>query len=131
MTYNFKSVADVEVVEKPTTSANVLIEEDGIIKRASKSAVGGGGGGLCITFNSSDWVLLHVPADLYNTIKEMYTTGVFTPVDLMMFSSDYNSVSKYIMRDMTDEGDYFHINFDGGYGAEVYPNGITEFMSYD
>ena len=41
----FKKLSDVEVVAEPTESANVLIEEDGVIKRAPKSAVGGAGGG--------------------------------------------------------------------------------------
>jgi hypothetical protein len=42
MSYNFKSIADVEVVAEPTESANVLIEENGVIKKAPKTAVGGG-----------------------------------------------------------------------------------------
>jgi hypothetical protein len=42
MAYNFKSIADVEVVAEPAESANVLIEEDGVIKKAPKTAVGGG-----------------------------------------------------------------------------------------
>lgn len=44
MAYNFKSIADVEVVVEPTESANVLIEENGVIKKAPKTAVGGAGG---------------------------------------------------------------------------------------
>lgn len=42
MAYNFKSIADVEVVETPTETANVLIEENGLIKKSPKTAVGGG-----------------------------------------------------------------------------------------
>ena len=41
MAYNFKSIADVEVVAEPAESANVLIEENGVIKKTSKTAVGG------------------------------------------------------------------------------------------
>lgn len=44
MAYNFKSIADVEVVAEPAESANVLIEESGVIKKAPKTAVGGAGG---------------------------------------------------------------------------------------
>lgn len=43
MAYNFKSIADVEVVAEPSESANVLIEENGVIKKAPKTAVGGAG----------------------------------------------------------------------------------------
>lgn len=40
MAYNFKSIADVDVINNPSDSTNVLIEEDGFIKRVPKSAVG-------------------------------------------------------------------------------------------
>lgn len=39
----FKKLSDVEVVETVSDSANVLIEEEGVIKKAPKSQVGGGG----------------------------------------------------------------------------------------
>jgi hypothetical protein len=41
----FKKLSDVEVVAEPAESANVLIEENGVIKKAPKTAVGGAGGG--------------------------------------------------------------------------------------
>lgn len=41
MAYNFKSIADVEVVAEPAESANVLIEENGVIKKTPKAAIGG------------------------------------------------------------------------------------------
>lgn len=39
----FKKLSDVEVVAEPAETANVLIEEDGVIKKAPKTAVGGNG----------------------------------------------------------------------------------------
>lgn len=39
----FKRLSDVEVVAEPAESANVLIEENGVIKKAPKTAVGGAG----------------------------------------------------------------------------------------
>lgn len=41
MAYEFKRLSDVEVVDTPADTANVLIEEDGVIKKAPKTAVGG------------------------------------------------------------------------------------------
>lgn len=41
MAYKFKKLSDVEVVAEPSESANVLIEEGGVIKKAPKTAVGG------------------------------------------------------------------------------------------
>lgn len=40
----FKRLSDVEVVAEPIESANVLIEENGVIKKAPKTTVGGGSG---------------------------------------------------------------------------------------
>jgi hypothetical protein len=48
---DFKRLSDVEVVAEPTESANVLIEENGVIKKAPKTAVGGAGG------SSAHWVM--------------------------------------------------------------------------
>lgn len=45
MAYEFTKLSAVEAVMVPSNNANVLIEEDGVIKKAPKSAVGGGGGG--------------------------------------------------------------------------------------
>ena len=47
MAHEFKKLGDVEIAEAISESANVLIEEDGVIKKAPKSAVGGGGDNLC------------------------------------------------------------------------------------
>ncbi|MBR5795760.1 MAG: hypothetical protein IKY26_06420 [Erysipelotrichaceae bacterium] len=41
MAYEFKKISNVEIVAEPTDSANVLIEENGVIKKAPKTAVGG------------------------------------------------------------------------------------------
>ena len=44
MAYDFKKLSDVATVETPADTANVLIEEDGVIKKAAKDKVGGAGG---------------------------------------------------------------------------------------
>ena len=130
MAYNFKSIADVEVVEKPTNAANVLIEENGVVKKAPKSAVGGaGGGGLYVCFNEDNWTITHAPDDLYNTIKAMYDTCDFTPINIMLYY--HTDVNLRSMSYMESRDDYFYIYYDGGYALEVYPDGTIEFMSYD
>lgn len=43
MAYEFKRLSDVEIVETPADATNVLIEENGVIKKAPKTAVGGSG----------------------------------------------------------------------------------------
>lgn len=45
---DFKKLSDVEVVAEPSNAANVLIEENGVIKKAPKTAVGGGSGDIVV-----------------------------------------------------------------------------------
>lgn len=44
MAYEFKKLSAVEAVETPADTANVLIEEDGVIKKTPSSVFTGGGG---------------------------------------------------------------------------------------
>ena len=39
MAYEFKKLSDVEVIVEPSESANVIIEEDGVIKKTSMDAI--------------------------------------------------------------------------------------------
>lgn len=41
MAYEFKKLSDVAAVETPADTANILIEEDGVIKKVAKGKVGG------------------------------------------------------------------------------------------
>lgn len=48
----FKKLSDVEVIAEPAESANVLIEENGVIKKAPKTAVGGNEYDIVLTVNA-------------------------------------------------------------------------------
>jgi hypothetical protein len=61
----FKKLSDVEVVAEPTESTNVLIEEDGVIKKAPKTAVGGD-----VFKKLSDVEVVETPADTANVLIE-------------------------------------------------------------
>ena len=76
MAYSFKSIADVEVVERPSNSASVLIEEDGIIKKTPKTAVGGTGAGSeeMVVVTDYNYNIHEVPDDFYNKLKEAYNS---------------------------------------------------------
>lgn len=67
MAYEFKSIADVEVVEKPSDTANVLIEENGIVKKAPKTAVGGADEKTYYIWHTKD--SLTATEGLYDAIK--------------------------------------------------------------
>ena len=66
MSYEFKRLSDVDIVETPSETANVLIEEDGVIKKAPKTAVGGAGG----SSNEYD-MIIHAFYDTYHWIDEI------------------------------------------------------------
>ena len=74
----FKRLSDVEVVAEPTESANVLIEEDGVIKKAPKTAVGGVGGNniIAVTFTrKTDGSI--ISSMTYDEIVGAAQTGAF------------------------------------------------------
>lgn len=133
MTYNFKSIADVEVVTEPTESANVLIEENGIIKKAPKTAVGGGGGEeLFITWDDyNDNPIVAATDDLYNKIVEMYETGHFRNITLYNHNERGNQIYTYTMKRITayDDG-RFYVDC-GSYIAWVHSNGNIQVEYYD
>lgn len=73
---DFKKLSDVEVVAEPIESANVLIEEDGVIKKAPKTAVGGAGGGIVIHFTINEDDELEIPVFDFNEIKSSILNGI-------------------------------------------------------
>lgn len=133
MAYNFKSIADVEVVAEPTKSANVLIEEDGVIKKAPKTAVGGAGGGLSIVYdNNNDYKILYAPDGLYELIQEMLTSYQICDISLYSYSNYDGQVEihKYNMKSIRVYSESIFIDC-GTYCASVYPDGNIKCYYYD
>ena len=138
MAYNFKSIADVEVVAEPTESANVLIEENGVIKKAPKTAVGGGGETLVIAFNSNNWVeeydgyeIISAPDNLYEIAKEMFKN--LTYVNIVACNNAYSndgSVVFYQLQCVYNNGDYYSLDFNY-YAVNCYEDGRISVWYYD
>lgn len=133
----FKRLSDVEVVAEPSETANVLIEENGIIKKAPKTAVGGGGegGGYFITFDGDDGKQTVVASteNLYKKIQEMYDNYIISNINIYKLSNKqidvYPSqrINKY-------EGENVDERFcvDGGtWLAQVYPDESIRIEYYD
>lgn len=121
MAYNFKSIADVEVVAEPTESANVLIEEDGVIKKAPKTAVGGAGGeaDLVIRFNNHPVLLepenISIVSGSVEAVYTAFESGLIPKVEVEVvvpptvnsyWSAGYKVVPQIIFYD-----DFLYINF--------------------
>ena len=90
MSYNFKSIADTQVVTEPSESVHVLIEENGEIKRAPKTAVGGSGGGetYVIYKNGGD---ITATEGIYDAVKEFLNDVIANFINIAIFEnySDY------------------------------------------
>lgn len=102
----FKKLSDVEVVAEPAESANVLIEEDGVIKKAPKTAVGGAGGGVTswndLTDKPFDTIFPYLPGgDPVNTTEweeteyGLYKTHYKTEETIALPYSDEDIVLRY------------------------------------
>lgn len=104
----FKRLSDVEVVAEPIESANVLIEENGIIKKAPKTTVGGGSGeadGSVFTVNlnesySPDTDSMVYTADKsYDEIAEAFESGKYVIcrcLDSLYHAIDHSQVYKFV-----------------------------------
>ena len=69
----FKRLSDVEVVAEPAESANVLIEENGVIKKAPKTTIGGFNGGSKVYYiDNSGGTTYFVDEELYNILMINY-----------------------------------------------------------
>jgi hypothetical protein len=66
----FKKLSDVEVVAEPAESANVLIEENGVIKKAPKTAIGGAGSDCIMICHHVDTNTVIVSNNIYQILKE-------------------------------------------------------------
>lgn len=70
--YKPRKLAEVDVVAEPADGANVLIEQDGEIKRAPKTAVGGGGKPVVFYVSNYHFTNLTVTAE---EIVDAYFSG--------------------------------------------------------
>lgn len=120
----FKKLSDVEVVEKPTESANVLIEENGVIKKAPKTAVGGGGVHT-VLIDGLNENKITVTDGIYEAL-EAFLDGVYTDVRVMWRENvdgkstrifPVNFISRY------PGDDYISISCEYGLSVYIYKNG--------
>lgn len=136
MSYNFKSIADVEITEKPSESASVLIEEDGEIKRAPKSAVGGTSNSLVMVFSSDEWTdkgyrQILVPDNLYETVTQIFHN--YANTELKLYKAGYDNLEMYNASYINPFGnDSYAISFHNcNYNCIVYPDGTVRFGEWD
>ena len=133
MAYNFKSIADVEVVAEPAESANILIEENGVIKKAPKTAVGGGGGFsnfdknyYIITLQDSEPAVF-VTDGLYQALVAYCEEKI--PINIIV-----SHLGTFLLvQSCRNETDYIILNFHAPYGGNigrVYPDN-TAIIRYE
>lgn len=122
MAYNFKSIADVEVVAEPAESANVLIEENGVIKKAPKTAVGGAGGSeadlvIRIDAHIEDATInsISIVSGSVEAVYDTFESGEFPIVEVeVVVTPNMDSwvrTARKIPTQIIFYGDYLHILF--------------------
>jgi hypothetical protein len=119
MAYNFKSIADVEVVAEPAEFANVLIEENGVIKKAPKTAVGGGNtewDAIIEYCNTNDEFYMNVLSGDYQTIYNKIIVEHEVPKVKVLATQDYYGLYTTISQAYVGynaHDDYIRIVFKG------------------
>ena len=134
MAFEFKKLSDVEVVVEPSESTNVLIEENGVIKKAPKTAVGGANGA------SGFDMIVHTVVDEYgepmnanltygdaNNVKQKINNGESVMVILTSTCPGIRCVTDYSVM-VTVLSDYLQLN---DFLAVYYNTNIVTKLSYE
>lgn len=138
----FKRLSDVEVIAEPTESANVLIEENGVIKKAPKTAVGGGGddGNYFISFDGDRWddsiqsyPVLAATENLYQKITDRIAKYLSVQVVFYNYNDWRNgSIRPYNAYGIGIDGDKQCFYADSGsYRSWIYPDGTIKVNYWD
>lgn len=124
---DFKKLSAVDVVESVNDSATVLIEEDGVIKRAPKTAVGGAGNDdtntIIIAYQEPNGGVFYVSADVYQALRKMINRQAWFNFVLMTYRATdiiFNNFEYISLSESTDEEIVAYFN---GYGMTAYSNG--------
>lgn len=132
MAYNFKSIADVEVIAEPAESANVLIEENGVIKKAPKTAVGGASntsvGELAVVSDKGD--IIFYPDNFYDKVKTMFEQKSFYTIVCYFIDVSDCVLRRPMTQLYKTEDDSFIVNVDGGYGINIEQDGNVSISDY-
>ena len=115
MSYEFKKLSDVDVVAEPTESANVLIEENGVIKKAPKTAVGGGEITSVLIYCVPDGETYTCTSNVSYAEFESLVNGNQSfdiEVNVKKFNDDgsFNSLVKYRINTITYNASYQYYN---------------------
>lgn len=116
MAYEFKKLSDVDKIEKVSDNANVLIEEDGVIKKAPKSQVGGGGDSTYYVIIDEDGKVT-APEGFYDILVEKFTN--FNGISVRVFWKRSGYISEYTPENY-DGFDGEQISINCNYGMSVY-----------
>lgn len=128
MAYNFKSIADVDVVAEPSESANVLIEENGVIKKAPKTAVGGAGDSVLICYDIPNNSVT-ISDNAYNLLKENFIKS-FTGINVTVWIKDEYRFYNYYIESLEENGYFIRIVSDGYY-FDLSPDGVESYGIFD
>lgn len=142
MTYNFKSIADVEVVAEPLNHAKILIEEDGVIKKTAMLAADDVFDVVFFINQNFDDITLQ-SGDLKTVVQKMRDCKPIKSCLLCKWSGGSPSMYEmcqngnimtpfYVFEDNEDNDDYLSfifVNHGGCYWVDWYPDRIHAYHS--
>lgn len=133
---DFKKLSAVEAIEAVSDTANVLIEENGVIKKAPKTAVGGAGGSepdLVIAINNH--YIKKITADAYHiecgnveAVINAIGEGRMPNIKMRFYlNANAENVGEYIpvlcaeiMPQLSFYGENMYLEYTAGYGNCIY-----------
>lgn len=132
----FKKLSAVEVVDEVADTANVLIEESGVIKKAPKSKVGGGSSSEnyyivtslenYIGDSNGDIFAEYVTDGMYEAIGDLIAS--FNPINIQIFIVDrkHNDVSGACISSLRYEDNCYKGYAGNTTAVEIYSNNTAK-----
>ena len=135
MAYRFKSFADVDRVETPAENANVLVEENGFMKKVPLDAVGGGEDNttyMVILDADNDWTVTATEGLYEAVVKNLFTDLKHVNIKAFFIEKEYGYVSTPLVRGIYYYPDNEYIGIDTSMGLlyYIYKNGNHDYY-YD
>ena len=89
---NYKNIVDVEALAEASESTNVLVEENGSLKKVPAAAMGGGNGNfVCIDGDTTSETLVWSASVTYQELLEMYNNMELSGIIIRMFRNSVDS----------------------------------------
>ena len=125
----FKRLSDVDIVAEPTETANVLIEENGVIKKAPKTAVGGSGSEVVTILWDADNDSVTLSDNTYKVLKENFIDN-FIGANILAYRKESNMIEGTWIQYVHDNVNCIRVVTGSAWCFDIFPDNTLGFYGW-